>query len=38
MELIFAEPGVSSVVVGTLNPAHLRTNVAAVEDVLNQYG
>ncbi|MCP5450467.1 MAG: aldo/keto reductase [Gammaproteobacteria bacterium] len=38
MELIFAEPGVSSVVVGTLNPAHLRANVAAVEDVLSQYG
>ncbi len=32
MELIFAEPGVSSVVVGTLNPAHLRVNVAAVEE------
>ncbi len=38
MELIFAEPGVSSVVVGTLNPAHLRANVAAVEDVLSQNG
>ncbi|MDG4598148.1 MAG: aldo/keto reductase [Candidatus Contendobacter sp.] len=32
--LIFAEPGVSSVVVGTLNPDHLRANVAAVKSVL----
>lgn len=29
MELIYAEPGVSSIVVGTLNPAHLRANAAA---------
>ena len=36
LRLIFAEPGVSSVVVGTLNPAHLRANVAAVEGVLGQ--
>jgi len=36
MELIYAEPGVSSVVVGTLNPGHLRANVAAVEEVLSQ--
>ncbi|MDG4585395.1 MAG: aldo/keto reductase, partial [Candidatus Competibacter sp.] len=35
MDLIFAEPGVSSVVVGTLNPAHLRANVAAAEEALN---
>lgn len=34
MALIFAEPGVSSVVVGTLNPAHLRANAAAVERAL----
>lgn len=38
MELIFAEPGVSSVVVGTLNPAHLRANVVVAESVLNQHG
>ncbi len=31
LELIYTEPGVSSVVVGTLNPAHLRANVAAAE-------
>lgn len=34
LRLIFAEPGVSSVVVGTLNPDHLRANVAAAKDVL----
>ena len=38
MELIFAEPGVSSVVVGTLNPVHLRANVVVAESVLNQHG
>lgn len=31
LRLIYAEPGVSSVVVGTLNPVHLQANVAAVE-------
>ena len=36
LELIYAEPGVSSVVVGTLNPAHLRANAAAVEGVLGR--
>lgn len=30
LRFIFAEPGVSSVVVGTINPEHLRQNVAAV--------
>ena len=34
LQLILAEPGVSSVVVGTLNPAHLRANVAAAGDVV----
>lgn len=33
LRLIFAEPGVSSVVVGTLNPDHLLANAAAVEGV-----
>ncbi len=33
LHLILAEPGVSSVVVGTLNPAHLRANVAAAKAV-----
>jgi aryl-alcohol dehydrogenase-like predicted oxidoreductase len=36
LELIHAEPGVSSVVVGTLNPDHLRANVAAAEEVLGR--
>lgn len=31
---IYAEPGISSVVVGTLNPTHLRANAAAVERAL----
>ena len=36
LELIYAESGVSSVVVGTLNPDHLRANAATVETVLGQ--
>ena len=36
LELIYAEPGVSSVVVGTLNPDRLRANAATVETVLGQ--
>lgn len=36
LRLIYAEPGVSSVVVGTLDSAHLRANVAAVERALGQ--
>ncbi|MCB1776760.1 MAG: aldo/keto reductase [Candidatus Competibacteraceae bacterium] len=31
LRLLFAEPGVGSVVVGTLNPAHLRANAAAAQ-------
>jgi aryl-alcohol dehydrogenase-like predicted oxidoreductase len=34
--LIYAEPGVSSVVIGTLNPDHLRANAAAAEGVLGR--
>lgn len=33
LRLIYAEPGVSSLVIGTLNPAHLRANVVAVGQV-----
>nr|WP_027312550.1 aldo/keto reductase [Balneatrix alpica] len=33
-ELIFAQPGVSSVIIGTLNPAHLRSNVSKALTVL----
>jgi aryl-alcohol dehydrogenase-like predicted oxidoreductase len=31
---IFGQPGVSSIIVGTINPAHLRDNVAAAEVAL----
>jgi len=31
---VLAQPGVSSMIVGTINPVHLRANVAALEDVL----
>jgi len=34
LRLIYAEPGASSVVVGTLNPAHLRADAAAAEQAL----
>lgn len=34
LKLIFAEPGVSSVVVGTRSPEHLQANVAAVKQIL----
>ena len=34
LEMIFSEPGVGSVVMGTLNPDHLRANVTAVQQVL----
>lgn len=35
LHLIYAEPGVSSIVVGTLNPAHLRANAAMAEWALS---
>ena len=34
MQFVFEQPGVSSMIVGTINPVHLRDNVAAVEEVL----
>lgn len=34
MEYIFSLPGVSSIIVGTINPVHLRGNVALLEEVL----
>ncbi|MGH8486002.1 MAG: aldo/keto reductase, partial [Pseudomonas sp.] len=34
-ELLFAQPGVSSAIVGTINPVHLAHNVATVAAVLN---
>ena len=33
MRFIFSQPGVSSMIVGTINPDHLRHNVASVEAV-----
>lgn len=38
MALIYAEAGVNSVVVGTLNPQHLQANVAAVRRALHRSG
>ncbi len=36
MEFIFSQSGVSSMIAGTINPAHLRSNVAALEAVLGE--
>jgi aryl-alcohol dehydrogenase-like predicted oxidoreductase len=36
LRFIFGQPGVSSVVVGTLSPAHLGSNAAALERVLGE--
>lgn len=33
LELIYAEPGISSVVIGTLNPAHLQANAAVAAEL-----
>jgi aryl-alcohol dehydrogenase-like predicted oxidoreductase len=30
---IFSQPGVTSLIVGTINPAHLRQNIEAVAEV-----
>jgi len=38
MKFIFAQPGVSSIMVGTIIPDHLRTNVTAVETALKASG
>jgi aryl-alcohol dehydrogenase-like predicted oxidoreductase len=34
MQLIFGTPGIHSMIVGTLNPAHLRDNVGKARSVL----
>jgi aryl-alcohol dehydrogenase-like predicted oxidoreductase len=34
MQFIFSEPGVTSVIVGTLNPEHLKQNAIAVQNTL----
>ena len=36
LQFVFAQPSVDSVIVGTINPSHLRDNVAATERVLGQ--
>ncbi|WP_313710474.1 aldo/keto reductase [Pseudomonas sp.] len=36
-ELLFAHPGVSSAIVGTINPLHLAHNVATVARILGQH-
>lgn len=36
MDFIFSHPGVSSVIVGTINPEHLKANVKAVEKALSE--
>ena len=36
LQLLYAEPGVSSIVIGTLSPSHLQANVAAAESVLDE--
>lgn len=35
MEFVLSQPGVSSMMIGTINPDHLRSNVAAVEAALS---
>jgi aryl-alcohol dehydrogenase-like predicted oxidoreductase len=34
LRFVFSQPGVSSVVLGTINPEHLKSNAAAVERIL----
>ncbi|MGD2119799.1 MAG: aldo/keto reductase [Chromatiales bacterium] len=34
MRFVFSQPGVTSMIVGTINPAHLRANVAALQAAL----
>lgn len=36
MRFIFNEPGVTSVIVGTINPQHLRENVACVVEIISR--
>jgi aryl-alcohol dehydrogenase-like predicted oxidoreductase len=35
MEFVFSQPGVSSMIVGTINPDHLTANVRVLEEVLS---
>ena len=36
MSFIFTQPGVSSIIIGTINPEHLRQNVAIVNELFEQ--
>jgi len=36
MKFIFSQPGVNGLIVGTINPKHLRSNAAALEAVLDR--
>lgn len=38
MRHVFAQPGVSSMIVGTINPAHLRSNAALADEALAACG
>jgi aryl-alcohol dehydrogenase-like predicted oxidoreductase len=38
MEFVFSQPGVSSMIVGTINPDHLTSNVRLLESVLATIG
>lgn len=36
-DFIFAHPAVTSAIIGTINPTHLRANIKTAEDVLSRY-
>lgn len=36
MKFIFAKPGISSAIIGTINPAHLASNIASAADALHR--
>ena len=36
LRFVFSQPGVSSLVVGTINPGHLRANAAVLEEVVGR--
>jgi len=38
LDFVFAQPGISSVIVGTIDPGHLRQNVAAVQAAIARVG
>ena len=36
MQFVFSQPGVSSMIVGTINPEHLQSNVETLNSVLDK--